>query len=63
MDIERILPGVAALDGLIYVVGGEQESKILANGEVYSPQEDTWSAIAPMMIPRCSFGLAGTVFY
>jgi len=34
MSIERILPGVAALEGLIYVVGGEQESKILANGEV-----------------------------
>ena len=34
MEIERILPGVAALDGLIYVVGGEQESKILADGEV-----------------------------
>jgi actin-binding protein IPP len=57
MEIERILPGVAALDGLIYVVGGEQESKILANGEVYCPQEDTWSRIEPMVIPRCAFGL------
>jgi len=36
MSIERILPGVAALEVLIYVVGGEQESKILANGEVIS---------------------------
>ncbi|CAG7725455.1 unnamed protein product, partial [Allacma fusca] len=41
---------------LIYVVGGEQESKILANGEVYCPQEDTWSRIEPMVIPRCAFG-------
>lgn len=24
MDIERILPGVAALEGLIYVVGGKK---------------------------------------
>jgi len=57
MEIERILPGVASLEGLIYVVGGEQESKILANGEVYSPQEDLWSFIEPMIIPRCAFGL------
>lgn len=57
MDIERILPGVAALEGLIYVIGGEQESKILANGEVYSPQEDSWTPIAAMVIPRCAFGL------
>jgi len=35
MRIERILPGIAAMDGLIYVIGGEQESKILANGEVF----------------------------
>jgi actin-binding protein IPP len=87
MSIERILPGVAALEGLIYVVGGEQESKILANGEVtdiffgtlvaryniciqpptwlhvsnalqvYNPQEDFWTPIETMIIPRCAFGL------
>lgn len=45
MAIGRILPGVVALDGLIYVVGGEQESQILANGEVYNPQEDKWSKV------------------
>lgn len=56
MDIGRILPGIAVLDGLIYVVGGEQESQILANGEVYNPQEDVWTSISSMLIPRCEFG-------
>lgn len=58
MSIERILPGCVALEGLIYVVGGEQESKILANGEVYNPQENAWLSIEPMVVPRCAFGLS-----
>lgn len=49
MGIGRILPGVATLSGRIYVVGGEQESQILANGEVYDPSEDTWTPVAPMV--------------
>ncbi|KAK7794828.1 hypothetical protein R5R35_009395 [Gryllus longicercus] len=57
MGIGRILPGVATLNGLIYVVGGEQESQILANGESYNPREDTWSKVASMVVPRCEFGL------
>lgn len=52
MAISRILPGVASLNGCIYVVGGEQESKILANGEFYDPLEDKWCDIASMVIPR-----------
>lgn len=52
MGISRILPGVASLNGCIYVVGGEQESKILANGECYDPLDDKWSQIASMVIPR-----------
>lgn len=38
MGIARIQPGVATLGGRVYVVGGEQGSQILANGEVYDPQ-------------------------
>ena len=34
-----------------------KESKILANGELYDPQEDVWKSIASMVIPRCEFGL------
>ena len=25
--------------------------------QVYEPAEDSWSPIAPMMVPRCEFGL------
>ncbi|XP_061387651.1 actin-binding protein IPP [Musca vetustissima] len=57
MEIGRILPGVAALNGKIYVVGGERGAQILANGEVYDPQNDCWSPISPMIVPRCEFGL------
>lgn len=38
MSTGRILPGVATLGGLTYVVGGEQGSQILADGEVYNPE-------------------------
>ncbi|XP_068150362.1 actin-binding protein IPP [Drosophila tropicalis] len=57
MEVGRILPGVSALNGKIYVVGGERGSQILANGEVYDPQNDVWQPIAPMIVPRCEFGL------
>lgn len=49
--------GVAALNGKIFVIGGEQESQILANGECYNPLSDTWNKINSMVIPRCEFGL------
>lgn len=57
MAIGRILPGVAVLNSKIYVVGGEQESQILANGEWYDTQADTWNKMSCMVVPRCEFGL------
>ncbi|XP_028041645.1 actin-binding protein IPP-like isoform X2 [Bombyx mandarina] len=57
MEIPRIQPGVVTLNGCVYAVGGEQGSKILANGEVYEPQTNTWSSISPMKEARCEFGL------
>jgi len=57
MDIGRILPGIAIISGRIFVCGGEVDSQILANGEVYEPAEDCWTPIASMMVPRCEFGL------
>jgi len=57
MEIGRILPGIAILNGRIFVCGGEVDSQILANGEVYDPSEDSWVSIATMMVPRCEFGL------
>lgn len=58
MNIGRIMPGVAILNGCIYVVGGENESLILSNGECYNPIEDKWSPVAGMTVPRCEFGMA-----
>uniref|UniRef100_A0A0A9XCD8 Kelch-like protein diablo n=1 Tax=Lygus hesperus TaxID=30085 RepID=A0A0A9XCD8_LYGHE len=57
MEIGRILPGAAALNGKIFVVGGEHECQILADGEAYDPLTNTWTKIASMMVPRCEFGL------
>lgn len=55
--MNRIVPGVATLNGRIYVVGGEQESAVLACGECYDPEENKWTKIADMNHPRCEFGL------
>lgn len=57
LNILSFLPGVATLGGKMYVVGGEQESKILANGERYDPITDEWTEIASMLTPRCEFGM------
>ncbi|KAH0954714.1 hypothetical protein HN011_007733 [Eciton burchellii] len=57
ISIGRILPGVALLDGKVYVVGGELESCIIANCECYDPRDNVWTPIACMEEPRCDFGL------
>lgn len=57
VSVNRIVPGVATLNGCIYVVGGEQESNSLASGEFYDPKDEQWSDIANMEIARCEFGL------
>ena len=42
----------------MYVCGGEEDTLILANGEVYDPQEDVWTEMnASMSTPRCEFGM------
>lgn len=57
MKIGRIQPGCAKLGGKIFVIGGEKGSQILANGEMYDPQNNTWNWVSPMIVPRCEFGL------
>lgn len=53
----RIQPGIALLQGRIFVAGGEVGSEILASAEVYDPIDDTWTQTAPMTVPRCEFGM------
>nr|XP_022915944.1 actin-binding protein IPP [Onthophagus taurus]XP_022915945.1 actin-binding protein IPP [Onthophagus taurus] len=55
--VNRIVPGVATLNGKIYVVGGEQESTSLNSCECYEPDEPCWKSVASMIVPRCEFGL------
>ena len=55
MRIARILPGVAVLNGRVYVVGGEQESLIMANGEIYNPQVSYDNTVPYLTASACFF--------
>jgi N-acetylneuraminic acid mutarotase len=49
MSVARDAPGLAALNGKIYAVGGVDGSgSVLKSGAVYDPATDSWSAIADM---------------
>lgn len=63
MSTNRIVPGVASLNGQIYVIGGEQESNILSCCECYDPEQNYWRHIADMLRPRCEFGLCALEGY
>ena len=41
--------GVASLNGLLYVVGGDDGSSNLHSVEYYNPSSDTWSLISTTM--------------
>ncbi|XP_069498492.1 actin-binding protein IPP [Ambystoma mexicanum] len=49
--------GVASLEGLIYVIGGEKDSMIFDCAECYDPVMKQWSAVASMNHPRCGLGV------
>lgn len=54
-----IFLGVVALNGLLYVVGGDDGSSSLASVEVYSPRTDTWTTLPTCMgIGRSYAGVA-----
>ncbi|XP_066253061.1 actin-binding protein IPP [Euwallacea similis] len=57
MRVNRLVPGVASLNGHIYVVGGEEGSNILSSCERYDPITKIWTDVASMLISRCEFGL------
>jgi len=51
--------GVASLNGLLYVVGGDDGSSNLHSVEYYNPSSDTWSLISTTMeIGRSYAGVA-----
>lgn len=51
--------GVVSLNGLLYVVGGDDGSANLASVEVYNPKTDSWSMLPSSMgIGRSYAGVA-----
>jgi N-acetylneuraminic acid mutarotase len=48
---------VAVLGGVLYAVGGFDDSLPLQSAEVYNPQTDTWSAISNMNCCRGGVGV------
>lgn len=51
--------GVVAMDGLLYVVGGDDGSSNLASVEVYCPKTDTWTMLpSGMSIGRSYAGVS-----
>ena len=57
MPTARGSHGVAEVDGKIYSIGGQNETGILANNEVYDISTDTWSVKTPMPTARSSFAI------
>ncbi|XP_062849555.1 actin-binding protein IPP [Trichomycterus rosablanca] len=49
--------GVAVLEGMIYVVGGEKDSMIFDCTERFDPVTKHWAAVASLNFPRCGVGV------
>lgn len=49
--------GVAVLEGMIYVVGGEKDSMIFDCTERYDPVTKQWASVASLNFPRCGVGV------
>ena len=48
---------VAALGNALYAIGGLDDSTCFDSVERYDPSIDSWSAVAPMNIPRGGVGI------
>ncbi len=51
-------PGVAVVDGKIYVIGGTGKGGYLSTNVEYDPAANNWTLRKPMPTPRASFGIA-----
>lgn len=52
ISMNRLMPGVATLNGQIYVVGGETYSYVLSSCETFNPWTNKWNHFANMHTPR-----------
>jgi hypothetical protein len=58
MPTARNRLGVAAINGILYAVGGNNSSGVpVATVEAYSPATETWTTKAPMPTERFDFGV------
>jgi N-acetylneuraminic acid mutarotase len=58
MPTSRLGPGVAVVNGKIYVIGGTGGGGYINTNEEYNPATNTWATKKPMPTPRASFGIA-----
>ncbi|HLY62574.1 MAG TPA: kelch repeat-containing protein [Terriglobia bacterium] len=65
MPTPRGIFSAAAIDGIIYAVGGSSDTVLTPTVDTYEPETDTWSSEAPMLTPRASLvaGVVGDVLY
>jgi N-acetylneuraminic acid mutarotase len=57
MPTARTSPGIAVVDGRIYVIGGVRNTKILSAVEAYDPATETWTKKADMPTARSHIGV------
>jgi N-acetylneuraminic acid mutarotase len=57
MPSKRSSIAATAVNGSIYVLGGEQNQETFDNNERYDPDTDTWSEELPMMNARHGLGV------
>ena len=57
MSYPRSGHGVTAVGGMLYAIGGENDSLIYDTTECYNPIENSWSLVAPMLTPRVACGV------
>jgi len=53
----RSSAGVAVLEGMLYVAGGNDGTSCLNSVERYNPKTNTWEGVAPMNIRRFESGI------
>jgi kelch-like protein 2/3 len=59
MSVERLGCAAACIDGLLYVVGGEDgNGRPLASAECYDPSTGAWRALPDMSVARCQCAAA-----
>lgn len=58
MPTSRAWFGVAAVEGKIYAIGGNNWTSVLNTNEMYDTATNTWTTKTPMPIPRNRFAIA-----